>query len=74
MGLPLILAFTAGLVAIVNPCGFALLPAYLSYSAEIERESEQDLAGHDVHGDRPGSAWPTRSLRCRAACRSSCPR
>ena len=25
------LAFTAGLVATVNPCGFAMLPAYLSY-------------------------------------------
>lgn len=24
------LAFTAGMVATVNPCGFALLPAYLS--------------------------------------------
>ncbi len=27
----LALAFTAGLVATVNPCGFAMLPAYLSY-------------------------------------------
>lgn len=27
---PLALAFTAGLVATVNPCGFAMLPAYLS--------------------------------------------
>lgn len=27
---PLALAFTAGLVASVNPCGFAMLPAYLS--------------------------------------------
>ena len=27
----LALAFTAGMVATVNPCGFALLPAYLSY-------------------------------------------
>ena len=25
------LAFTAGMVATVNPCGFAMLPAYLSY-------------------------------------------
>ena len=24
-------AFTAGLVATINPCGFAMLPAYLSY-------------------------------------------
>ncbi len=28
---PLALAFTAGLVATVNPCGFAMLPAYLSW-------------------------------------------
>lgn len=28
--LPLVLALTAGMVAAVNPCGFALLPAYLS--------------------------------------------
>lgn len=28
---PLALAFTAGLVATVNPCGFAMLPAYLGY-------------------------------------------
>lgn len=25
---PFALAFTAGLVATVNPCGFAMLPAY----------------------------------------------
>lgn len=30
-GAPLALAFTAGLVATVNPCGFAMLPAYLAY-------------------------------------------
>jgi cytochrome c biogenesis protein CcdA len=28
---PLALAFGAGLLATVNPCGFAMLPAYLSY-------------------------------------------
>ncbi|MFI2369266.1 hypothetical protein [Streptomyces sp. NPDC018833] len=28
--LPLALAVTAGMLAAVNPCGFALLPAYLS--------------------------------------------
>jgi cytochrome c biogenesis protein CcdA len=28
---PLLLAFTGGLVTIVNPCGFAMLPAYLSF-------------------------------------------
>jgi cytochrome c biogenesis protein CcdA len=31
MEAPLALAFAAGLVASVNPCGFAMLPAYLSF-------------------------------------------
>lgn len=31
MGAPLGLAFAAGLLAAFNPCGFALLPAYLAY-------------------------------------------
>lgn len=31
MDAKLALAFSAGMVATVNPCGFALLPAYLSY-------------------------------------------
>lgn len=35
-GAPLALAFTAGLVATVNPCGFAMLPAYLSYFMGLE--------------------------------------
>ena len=29
--LPLALAFSSGLLAVVNPCGFAMLPAYLGY-------------------------------------------
>lgn len=32
----LVLAFSAGMVAAINPCGFALLPAYLSYYLGIE--------------------------------------
>jgi cytochrome c biogenesis protein CcdA len=31
MDAPVVLAFTAGLVATLNPCGFAMLPAYLSF-------------------------------------------
>src|SRR5262249_54912729 len=38
-------AFTAGMLATVNPCGFAMLPAYLSY-----------FLGTDVSG---ASATPT---------------
>jgi cytochrome c biogenesis protein CcdA len=33
---PLALAFGAGMVAAVNPCGFAMLPAYLSYFVGLE--------------------------------------
>ena len=36
---PLALAFAAGLVATVNPCGFAMLPAYLSYFMGLNEES-----------------------------------
>jgi cytochrome c biogenesis protein CcdA len=32
------LAFGAGLVATINPCGFAMLPAYLSYFMGIQSE------------------------------------
>ena len=36
---PLALAFTAGMLATVNPCGFAMLPAYLSYFLGIDDKS-----------------------------------
>lgn len=32
-------AFTAGMVASVNPCGFAMLPAYLSYFLGVEGQA-----------------------------------
>jgi cytochrome c-type biogenesis protein len=44
---PLALAFGAGLVATLNPCGFAMLPAYLSYfmgSGVSPAESDQSRA------------------------------
>lgn len=44
MGARLALAFSAGMVATVNPCGFALLPAYLSYFLGL------DLAGDGSAG------------------------
>ena len=37
MGARLALAFSAGMVATVNPCGFALLPAYLTYFLGLEQ-------------------------------------
>jgi cytochrome c biogenesis protein CcdA len=39
---PLALAFTAGLVATVNPCGFAMLPAYLSWYLGSDNHPGQD--------------------------------
>lgn len=36
---PLALAFTAGLIATVNPCGFAMLPAYLSYFVGLDNHT-----------------------------------
>jgi cytochrome c biogenesis protein CcdA len=33
-GVPLSLAFGAGVLSTLNPCGFALLPAYVSYAVE----------------------------------------
>ena len=38
---PLALAFTAGLVATVNPCRFAMLPAYLSWYLGAEGDPGQ---------------------------------
>jgi cytochrome c biogenesis protein CcdA/thiol-disulfide isomerase/thioredoxin len=36
---PLALAFGAGLVATMNPCGFAMLPAYLSFFMGLDSEN-----------------------------------
>ena len=38
---PVGLAFAAGLVATVNPCGFAMLPAYLSYFMGLEGDDDE---------------------------------
>lgn len=45
MGPELALAFSAGMVATVNPCGFALLPAYLSYFLGLDDTSEPSGVG-----------------------------
>ncbi len=56
MGPELALAFSAGMVATVNPCGFALLPAYLSY-----------FLGLDDTGGSTGAAGGTTSTEVRRA-------
>ncbi len=42
---PLALAFSAGMVATFNPCGFAMLPAYLSYFLGLEGAEDDARAG-----------------------------
>jgi cytochrome c biogenesis protein CcdA len=56
---PLLLAVTAGMLGAVNPCGFALLPAYLSVLVAGDR------SGPD--GPRATAAAVGRALRCTAA-------
>ena len=45
---PLGLAFAAGLVATVNPCGFAMLPAYLSYFMGLDGGDEDSRSGRSI--------------------------
>jgi cytochrome c-type biogenesis protein len=42
---PLALAFASGMVATVNPCGFPLLPAYLSYFLGLDTRDSSTRAG-----------------------------
>jgi cytochrome c biogenesis protein CcdA len=48
---PIAFAFSAGLVAAFNPCGFAMLPAYLSFFLGTEAaEAGVDATGDDLGG------------------------
>jgi len=38
----LALAFTAGMITTVNPCGFALLPAYLTYFLGLDQSTDAE--------------------------------
>ncbi|MBI4311771.1 MAG: cytochrome c biogenesis protein CcdA [Chloroflexi bacterium] len=40
---PIIYAFTAGMVATVNPCGFVMLPAYIAYQLGLGDEAVHPL-------------------------------
>ncbi|MEX2487511.1 MAG: cytochrome c biogenesis protein CcdA [Nitriliruptoraceae bacterium] len=55
MDLPLAFAFTAGLVATLNPCGFAMLPAYLGYFLGLDEAGEAPAAVRAAHALRVGS-------------------
>ena len=56
LDVPFAYAFTLGMVATVNPCGFPMLPAYLSFF----------IGADDTASDRAGSRIP-RALRAAAA-------
>ncbi|WP_372443907.1 cytochrome c biogenesis CcdA family protein [Nucisporomicrobium flavum] len=59
MRAPVLLALTAGMLGAVNPCGFALLPAYLSVLVAGDRAADE--------GPRASLAAVGRALRCTAA-------
>lgn len=61
MNAELALAFSAGMVATVNPCGFAMLPAYLSYFLGL------DVGSTTTESDGPQRAPVTRALAVSAA-------
>jgi cytochrome c biogenesis protein CcdA len=61
----LLLALTAGMLAAVNPCGFALLPAYLSVL--VAGDQPRPSAAGAVSGTRETLAAVGRALRCTAA-------
>ncbi len=42
VGVPLTLAFGAGVLSTLNPCGFALLPAYVSYTVKQQVSAASD--------------------------------
>ena len=43
LDIPVAYAFTAGMVATVNPCGFAMLPAYIAYHLGLGDESTSSM-------------------------------
>ena len=42
MNAPFAWAFATGMAATVNPCGFALLPTYLTYYLGLDETSEDE--------------------------------
>lgn len=55
MEIPFAFAFTAGLVATLNPCGFAMLPAYLSYFMGIDDDGAMSTAQRWLQAARIGA-------------------
>lgn len=53
---PFAYAFTCGLVAAVNPCGFPMLPAYLSYFTSLDDDDDGDWGSRVLRGIWSGLA------------------
>ncbi|MGE0794320.1 MAG: cytochrome c biogenesis CcdA family protein [Acidimicrobiia bacterium] len=66
---PFTYAFTLGLVAAVNPCGFPMLPAYLSFFVGADDPDHADHADHasGAGGAGGGTDTPVRVLRALGA-------
>jgi cytochrome c-type biogenesis protein len=47
---PIALAFTTGMVVTVNPCGFAMLPAYLSFFVGVDQRDAGDARSSVARG------------------------
>lgn len=52
----LVWPFTAGLLAAFNPCGFAMLPTYLTYFLGLDEGEETSLARSVLRGGKVGLA------------------
>lgn len=52
----LIWPFTAGLLAAFNPCGFAMLPTYLTYFLGLDADEDPTLARSVLRGAKVGIA------------------
>jgi cytochrome c biogenesis protein CcdA len=59
---PLALAFGAGMLAAVNPCGFAMLPAYLSYFVGLEGATSHATSSETAARSAPQNEAPERGL------------
>ena len=68
---PLAYAFGVGMVATVNPCGFAMLPAYLSFFLGLE-EADDDTRASVLHALVIGATVTAGFLRGVRRCSASC--
>ena len=44
LDIPIAYAFSAGMVATINPCGFAMLPAYIAYNLGLGDENRSTIS------------------------------